>query len=134
MDICSNSIGTLGRNGLFQFEKVLKEVSIYTYTRHVKKYIMTCRLDTILQDISETYSIPLEVLKEKYTNESKKNKKRGRKKQVKEEYIETEEYTYGGITYLVDNNNLVYTNDMESPALIGERLVDGSVKMYVHHD
>ena len=93
---------------------------------------MTCQLETILRDISETYSISLEALKEKYISESKTSKKRGRKKLVKEEYIETEEFMYCGITYLVDNNNLVYTNDIESPVLIGERLVDGTVKRYTH--
>ena len=83
-----------------------------------------------MADISKTYSIPLDVLNAKYLGAAKKGKKRGRKKIVKEEYIETEEYYYNGCTYLVDTNNLVYTSDIEAPVLIGERLVDGTIKMY----
>ena len=91
---------------------------------------MTCRssIEYVLKDISETYSIPLDVLREKYINGSPKRKKRGRKKSLKEEYIETEEYTYNGTVYLVDGNHLVYTNNIEAPILVGEKLVDGTIK------
>lgn len=56
--------------------------------------------------------------------------KRGRKKKEKEEFIETEECEYDGKVYLVDKKNVVYTNNMESPTIIGQRLVDGTIKFY----
>lgn len=61
-------------------------------------------------------------------NASTEPKKRGRKKKQKEELIETEEYDYNGITYLVDSDNNVYTYNVEQPVLVGTKLVDGRVK------
>jgi hypothetical protein len=55
-------------------------------------------------------------------------KKRGRKKKIREELIETEEYVFNGVTYLVDNDNNVYTYNVEQPVLIGTKLIDGRVK------
>jgi hypothetical protein len=55
-------------------------------------------------------------------------KKRGRKKKMKEELIETEEYEYNGVTYLVDGDNNVYTYNIDQPTLIGTKLIDGRVK------
>jgi hypothetical protein len=56
---------------------------------------------------------------------------KSRKKKQKEEVIETEEYEYDGVKYLVDNQNNVYTYNIEEPALVGEKLVDGTVKLFV---
>lgn len=55
---------------------------------------------------------------------------KSRKKKQKEEVIETEEYEYEGVKYLVDNQNNVYTYNIEEPALVGEKLVDGTVKLF----
>jgi hypothetical protein len=57
-------------------------------------------------------------------------KRRGRKKKQKEEFIEAEEYVYNGTTYLVDSKNVVYTNNIDAPTVVGERLIDGSLKFY----
>lgn len=105
----------------------------------------------ILQDISENYGIPLVELQERYdisadTLSSSNNsgsgggngdkglntekKKRGRKKKQKDEFIETYKHEYEGETYLVDGNNNVYTYNLEEPMLIGEMLVDGTIKKY----
>ena len=68
-----------------------------------------------------------------YREDGKKKptpQKRGRKKKEKEEFIETEECEYRGQVYLVDKKNIVYTNNMDSPTIVGERLVDGTIKFY----
>jgi hypothetical protein len=87
----------------------------------------TSKLYDVLVNVSQTYDIPIDELAAKYLNN--KNK-RGRKKILKEEYIETVEYVYDGIVYLVDDNNTVYTNNLDSHQVIGEKLVDGSIKFY----
>lgn len=91
-------------------------------------------IENILKDISKTYKINFIELKQKYINNNDvKNdlpKKRGRKKKLKEEFIEAEEYVYQNEIYLVDNKNLIYKNDLESPTIIGEKLVDGTIKFY----
>lgn len=56
-------------------------------------------------------------------------KKRGRRKKQKEEFLETEEYEFEGVTYLVDAQNLVYTYDIEAPTFVGHRLADGTIKL-----
>ncbi len=96
------------------------------------------QLQHTLSCISKDYNISLDELKERYgtplpltnkPNEVKKEaKKRGRKKKQKEEVIETEEYEYNDVTYLVDKDNNVYTNDVNRPVLVGTRLVDGRIK------
>jgi len=100
------------------------------------KEIIDTKIDIILSDIATNYKLNYNELKEKYTIVEKPQsfpdppKKRGRKPKKTEEYIETEEYEYNGKTYLVDNKNIVYTNNMESSAVIGEKLVDGTIKFY----
>ena len=100
----------------------------------------------ILTEIAKDYDLPLDDMLQKYGNiqpnielgRSKKKgpnavkntepKKRGRKKKLKEELIETEEYEYNGITYLVDGDNNVYTYNVDQPTLIGTKLIDGRIK------
>ena len=82
------------------------------------------RLQNVLADVSQTYNIPLKELETKYILGNK------RKKVPKEEYIEAVEYSYNGTLYLVDNNNIVYSNDIQKPYIIGEKLVDSSIKFY----
>lgn len=96
----------------------------------------------ILDDISKTYNLDLNELKTKYIDDQSstvqtdsttvvpEKKKRGRKKKQKDEFIETVEVEYEGVKYLVDDNNNVYSHNVEEPALIGERLVDGTIKMF----
>lgn len=96
------------------------------------------QLQHTLSLISKDYDLPIEDLKLKYGtplplinkgNEVKKEaKKRGRKKKQKEEVIETEEYEYNDVVYLVDKENNVYTNDVNRPVLVGTKLVDGRIK------
>ena len=55
------------------------------------------------------------------------NVKTDRRKK-KNDFIEVDEYVFKGIKYLVDTKNNIYTYNVEKPMLIGERLVDGSIK------
>lgn len=101
---------------------------------------------TILAEVAKDYDMQVDDLLNKYGNiqpnielgrnkkkgvsntKNQEPKKRGRKKKTKEELIETEEYEYNGITYLVDNDNNVYTYNVEQPVLIGTKLIDGRIK------
>jgi hypothetical protein len=88
-------------------------------------------LDDLLQEYGSLQpNIELGRSKKKGTNTVKNTepKKRGRKKKLKEELIETEEYEYNSVTYLVDNDNNVYTYNIDQPALIGTKLIDGRIK------
>jgi hypothetical protein len=86
-------------------------------------------IEGILQDISIHYGLNYDELKMRYLSSNEVTpKKRGRKKKQKEEYVEAEEYVYNGALYLVDAKNVVYTNDLEAPCVVGERLIDGSIK------
>lgn len=104
-------------------------------------------LESILEDIAAKHTLDATELKKAYLDlpplasteapvtasalPSEECKKRGRKKKKqKDEYIEAEEYEYEGVKYLVDGNNNVYSYDLERPALIGERLVDGTVALH----
>lgn len=57
-------------------------------------------------------------------------KRRGRKKKQKEEVVEMEEYVYDDKTFLIDENNNVYSFDLNAPHLIGERFVDGTIRFF----
>lgn len=104
--------------------------------------VVNTHLKSVLTDISKRYGIDEKSLIERYIGEDHSNsllnqasttdvkKKRGRKKKQKDEFIETEEYEYEGEKYLVDGSNNVYTYNIEEPVLIGERLVDGTIKLY----
>jgi hypothetical protein len=120
--------------------KVLLEV----ISNHVKTHTYD-----LLSQIAKDYNISLDELKDKYSSrpltidigKSKKNKathgadglpiepkKRGRKKKLREELIETEEYEYNDKKYLVDNDNNVYTHNIEQPVYVGTKLIDGRIK------
>lgn len=89
-------------------------------------------LSTILEDIAAKHDLNVNDLKEQYlqTNQDIEKKKRGRKKKQKDEFIEAVEIEYDGTKYLVDDQNNVYTHDLEAPTLIGEKLVDGTIKFF----
>lgn len=86
-------------------------------------------LRVILKDVANSFAVSFEELEKKYlTNTAKDdNKKRGRKKKPKEEFIEVEEYEYEGKMYLVDNQNNIYSHNVSAPQRMGERLADGSI-------
>ena len=103
--------------------------------------VILCQVNEQLQhtlaSIAQDYDIPIDELNEKYGKPlpithnmevKKEAKKRGRKKKQKEEVVETEEYEYNGVIYLVDKDNNVYTNDVNRPVLVGTKLVDGRIK------
>ena len=50
------------------------------------------------------------------------------RKDKKDEYIETEEYYFKGRTYLVDANDVVYSNNINKPTILGKRLQDGVIQ------
>jgi hypothetical protein len=115
-------------------EGMLDEVSrtpflpLATQTFH---HIISESLLNLLKNIALDYNIDYEELKTKYyCDQNALKKRRGRKKKIKDEYIETEEYIYDGKTYLVDSNNIVYTNNAKNPVMIGKRLPDGSIYLY----
>lgn len=100
------------------------------------------QINTLLEKISTDFNISVETLKKKYLPKPKKSRakkttedgatppKRGRKKKEnKDELIEMEVYEYQGTQYLVDADSNVYTYDEEHPALIGERLINGEIKL-----
>ncbi len=95
-------------------------------------------IDAVLKSISVKYSLDYNELKTQFlkpkqsSDQMKKNQpqKRGRKKKEKEEFIEAEEHEYEGVTYLIDKKNVVYTNNTDAPVIIGEKLVDGTIKFY----
>lgn len=116
-------------------------------THDINKLVLE-HVKSLLESIASTYNLNEKELKEKYMGvpagvvdtqdsvssnvlgDATEKKKRGRKKKQKDEYIETEEYEYEGVKYLVDTNNNVYTYNIEEPMLVGEKLVDGTVKKF----
>lgn len=86
---------------------------------------------SLLTEISKDFNIPLDELKTKYLSDSvlSSTKKRGRKKKIKDEYIETEEFEYKGITYLVDTNGIMYSNDAKNPVMVGVARRDGTIHL-----
>lgn len=95
--------------------------------------LLSKHLVTILEDVAKRYELDADELKERYMTAGvgdADKKKRGRKKKQKDEYIETVEVEFEGTKYLVDDQNNVYTHNIEAPALVGERLVDGTIRLF----
>lgn len=88
----------------------------------------------LLKSIAREYDIDENELLRKYSdqhnNGSNSNAltKKSSSKKKKNDFIETEEYTYNGIVYLIDAKDQVYTYNIEKPMLIGDKLLDGSIK------
>jgi hypothetical protein len=84
---------------------------------------------SLLTEISKDYNIDFEELKNRYLTEVSivAVKKRGRKKKIKDEYIEAEEFEYNGETYLIDKNGIIYSNDSKNPVMLGQKKRDGHV-------
>lgn len=100
-----------------------------TLTKEVNALIQA-KLVAILQDVAATYDLDKDELIEKYVKKPVVKKPAIRKKKDKDELIETEEYEWEGDTFLVDKKNNVYTNEQESPLHIGERLADGTIRLF----
>jgi hypothetical protein len=56
-----------------------------------------------------------------------KNLKYGRVDDENEEYVPMWEEDINGVTYLIDNEDLVYTNDIKSPELLGKKDNNGNI-------
>lgn len=56
-------------------------------------------------------------------------KPRAGRKKNKNEFTEMTKYIYNGESYLMDKQNNIYTYNLESPTLIGVKLVNGEVKL-----
>ena len=91
---------------------------------------------TLLRNIAADYDLNPNELIAKYIDGNitiattrRTNTKTDRRKK-KNDFVEVDEYVFKDIKYLVDTKNNIYTYNIEKPMLIGERLVDGSVKFY----
>jgi hypothetical protein len=92
----------------------------------------------LLDKIAHDYQLDLEELKERYlppmTIPAKGKRKQGRPRKIDmDDYVETEEILYDNKLYLVDEKNNVYTYDLESPLVVGERLEDGRITFFADH-
>lgn len=83
----------------------------------------------LIMAIAADYGLNAEELIKTYINADIRPKKTYQKKK-KQDYVETEEVSYDGTKYLVDAKNQVYTYNIEKPLMVGERLVDGSIKFF----
>jgi hypothetical protein len=89
--------------------------------------------------ISNNILISNEIIetKKEIKKEIKKENKKGRKKKIKDELIEMTEFMYENKKYLIDNNNNIYTYNIETPTQIGQKLVNGTIKFlseYINTD
>jgi hypothetical protein len=106
------------------------------YDLNELKTILDNAVYNVLKIVSSEYNINFEELKAKFNSSSvslppssKEDKKikKGRKKK-NSEFVEMTKFIYENKEYLVDNENNVYTFDIEKPKLIGQKLVNGIVK------
>lgn len=87
----------------------------------------------LLKEVARDYGLDAEELAERYlsgSNIDRAKLSRSCAKKKRNDYVETEEHDYHGVTYLVDARNQVYTYNLEKPLMVGERLVDGSIKFF----
>lgn len=86
----------------------------------------------LLRQIANDFGLDVDDLIEKYIHNNARHSaiKKPCQKKKRQDYIETEEFTFNGVKYLVDIKNQVYTYNIEKPMMVGERLVDGSVKFF----
>lgn len=88
----------------------------------------------MMTKVAADYNIALDDLMTKYVIPScvtVAKGKRGRKRKhqpAHDDFVEMEEFEYEGSLYLMDNKKNIYTYDVESPVMIGNLLVDGTVK------
>ncbi len=130
---------TSSRNEQSKLTTKVSKLLVEVINTHVKEHT-----NYLLNEIAKDFNISKDILFEKYgelpacidMGKGKKKvdgkvtepKKRGRKKKIKEELVETEEYEYNGVQYLVDKDNNVYTYNVEQPVLVGTKLIDGRIK------
>lgn len=107
--------------------------TIVHYATATVQSLLYDTLCELLNHISHDYDINYDELKYRYLDSSTIKRKRGPKKKIPDEYIETEEIEYKGETYLVDNNNVVYSNNVKNPMILGKRKKDGNI-VFIHDD
>lgn len=96
---------------------------------------------TLLKNIARDYDLNEEELIQRYmcneqngfhnTNVSQlssSSKKQFGTRKKRNDCVETWEYEYNGITYLIDNKDNIYTYNIDKPLLIGDKLLDGTIK------
>lgn len=98
--------------------------------KHLNMALATDKME-LLKAVARDYGLDADELIDKYiSNAETVGMRKCCQKKKRNDYVETEEYEYQGVTYLVDSRNQVYTYNLEKPMMIGERLVDGSVKFF----
>lgn len=105
----------------------------YTPVNTVKKKVNRDVYDAmcvLIRNIATDYNLDSqELIKTYLPNIDTIKCKKGRKKE--DDLIETEEYTYAGKTYLVDNDNTVYSCNIKNPVILGKKLIDGTIQFVV---
>lgn len=84
----------------------------------------------LLKAVARDYGLDADELIDKYVIKGGVCTRKMYQKKKRQDYVETEELVFEGVTYLVDSRNQVYTYNVEKPMMIGERLIDGSVKFF----
>lgn len=85
------------------------------------------KLGKILDEIAGKYNLSADELKQTYIT-TNTPVKRGRRKKISNEYVEMTEFEYNDEKFLIDDKNTIYTFEPNSPLVIGEKLIDGTVK------
>jgi hypothetical protein len=108
---------------MVSMEKVAKHISSLIYDE----------LSNVFQQVATENKLDYNMLMQRYANKYlvSSSKQKRKKKEQHDEEIATEEYEYNGTTYLIDQNNIIYTYDLNHPRIVGERLIDGTVKLKI---
>ena len=110
------------------------------YDFNTLKTFMDTAIFNVLTEVSKEYNLNIDDLMAKFSivtpnnhldqvqqQKEEKKAKKGRKKK-NSEFVEMTEVVYENIKYLIDNENNVYTYDLEKPKLVGQKLVNGIFK------
>ena len=95
----------------------------------------------LILEISQNYNLDYQELITKFLNISSDTSKNNLlvnsnsvikkpKKNSKKDIIKTYKIIYNNIEYLIDDNNNVYTFDIEKPKIVGIKLINDTIKMY----
>lgn len=94
--------------------------------------------EDLLLRISNDYKINYNELFDKYISSTKITRPNNEANKVKDnivprksfELIKTCKFIHNDIEYLIDDNNNIYTNNIEKPKVVGLRLIDKSIKFF----
>ena len=90
--------------------------------------------EQLLLKISKDYNIDYSELVDKYMNTQKKVAKvlssSYYKKKNSSYIIKTVKITHEGIDYLLDEENNIYTFNIDKPEIVGLKLIDGNIKLF----